>query len=148
MGAGGGRTYEDRAERQPVLACRSSIGRLAGGPSKISITNLCAGDLLRCPYVVAAAGIFCWARSDSIPRTCAVSDPTSSDSLTSQCHLSNTYYKGRATRRRLPSLVSPTLTKPVHFAMVDTVRGAFVSLSCLLSFRKARFIIFVRIDTR
>lgn len=64
--------------------------------TKNAITNLCARDRPRCPSVVAA-GISCWARSDSIPRTCVVSDPTSSDSLTSQFHLSNTYYKGRTT---------------------------------------------------
>lgn len=90
----------------PAPACdyRSckAIGRMPDAlvNQKCSFTNLYARDRLRCPYVVAA-GIFCWVRSDSIPHTCVVSDPTSSDSLTSQFHLSNTYYKGRTTRWHL-----------------------------------------------
>lgn len=71
---------------------------------EIVITNLCAKDRPRCPYVVAV-GIFCSVGSDSIPHTCAASDPTSNDSLSSQFHLSNTYYKGRTTRWRLSRFI-------------------------------------------
>lgn len=72
--------------------------------TKIAITNLCAKDRPRFPYVVVV-GISCLARSDSIPHTCVASDPTSSDSLPSQFHLSNTYYKGRTTRWRLSRFI-------------------------------------------
>lgn len=94
---------------EPVMSparSRKAIGRKPDALwTKIIITNLYAKDHLRCPYVVAA-DISCWARSDAIPHTCGASDPTSSDFLTSQSHLSNTYYKGRTTRWRLSRFIS------------------------------------------
>lgn len=108
---------------------RRATGRMPDAPlTKIAITNLCAKDRPRCPYVVAV-GISCWARSDSIPHTCAASDPTLSDSLTSQFHLSNTYYKGRTTRWRLSRFVSANC--PVLFKGFETLgrRCSLFSLS-------------------
>lgn len=120
-----------RPATSPAPACdyrsRRAIGRMPDAlvNQKRSFTNLYARDRLRCPYVVAA-GIFCWARSDSIPHTCAASDPTSSDSLTSQFHLSNTYYKGRTTRWCLSRFHSCQLTKSVLFGGLEILGRAFL----------------------
>lgn len=130
-------TYEDRLRRAQqrrrlrIIGSRKAIRRMPDAPwTKITITNLCVGDRLHCPYAVAA-GISCWARSDSIPHTCAAWDPTSSDSLTSQFHLSNTYYKGRTTRWRLSRFV-PTNWQPCFLGGLETLGRVLFSLFAFL----------------
>lgn len=116
-----GMSQQHRRLPPAIYQSRRAIGQMPDAPlTKIAITNLCAKDRPRCPYVVAV-GISCWARSDSIPHTCVASDPTSSDSLTSQFHLSNTYYKGRTTRWRLSRFISAN--SPVLFRDFEALGG-------------------------